>query len=436
LANGQVGALSWTFDGTVPLGEFIPAGTTGDEVDAIKVVQGTPNSQNLAISDVWEVKGKDRMESGIIRNGSVRSIATTKYDVGNFGLVAAEDFANIEGDTEYTAYIRILSHRRDRDFGNNDDVLHVHFDSPDYANLNFASDEDHLLSNMVYKINQRSVFTPGGTGASAKGTKPIIAFGINVAGAGGTDIGTVKAGDAITYQTENGVDAIYIATPAFVAALGELINAGGNIVAATTIELVDIEQAGAGDVNGILIVGFDEQTAAYFDDIAFVRTTIEASFGGGFITPATRPAITEIRPREEANSGRNVLIAYRNMAGLNVHTMQNHPHGEYFSRGVEYVKEDQNYAVTIIEYTEVEETLTGRMVTQAKLVVPISAEIADITTDAADVAANLANGDQGYPTQTLQPTTVLELNDTLGAWLATSTGVTYAGVATPNAIFV
>jgi hypothetical protein len=76
------------------------------------------------------------------------------------------------------------------------------------------------------------------------------------------------------------------------------------------------------------------------------------------------------------------------------------------------------------------------MVTQAKLVVPISAEITDIATDAATVAANLALGDQGYPTQTLQPATVLELNDTLGAWLATSSGVTYAGVATPNAIFV
>src|SRR6056297_4213100 len=79
IADGQLGVLSWDFDGTVALGTFITAGVTAANVQAVKVLQGTPKSNAIHTVEPWEVSDQGFVESGIIHRSNIRSVATAPY---------------------------------------------------------------------------------------------------------------------------------------------------------------------------------------------------------------------------------------------------------------------------------------------------------------------------------------------------------------------
>ena len=109
IANGQLGALSWDFDGTVTLGNFITAGVTAANVRAIKIVQGTPKSSATHTVDPWEVSDKAYVESGIIHRDNIRSVATAAYKVSSYSASAETDLPTITAANEYGAYVYLYS---------------------------------------------------------------------------------------------------------------------------------------------------------------------------------------------------------------------------------------------------------------------------------------------------------------------------------------
>ena len=75
LASGQIGILSWDKNSAVKaLGTYIASGDDSNDVQAIKLVQGTPMSATTQLADVWEVGDKTHVESGIIRKGNITSV--------------------------------------------------------------------------------------------------------------------------------------------------------------------------------------------------------------------------------------------------------------------------------------------------------------------------------------------------------------------------
>jgi hypothetical protein len=424
IEDKQLGVLSLDLNGTVRVGEFLSAGDTPAETKAIKIIQGTSASENLNTSDLWEVRDQDKIESGIIRAGFVRSVSSSEYDTGNYSVVSFGNFDNLEVNKNYNAVFRILSHKRDRDFGMNDDVITVNYSAKD---ITVAEEADYVLQNLVYSINQRSVFTNTGKANEYRGTKPIIAFGIKRSGGSGTAVGTIAIGTNISYQESNGNTSVYKANAPFVVALAKLVQ-NGSILATSTIEVVDLATAGAASlIDTFIVVSFDEREAAYFDDIVFVRTNLEGSLD---LNPSEFYT-SNINAVQEVNSGRQLLVAFRNRAGLNVHTMQNHPHGEWFSRGKEYIEESSRYNLNIIEYFEIEDTLTIESVTQSKVFIPTKVSINESQT-VANIVTNLNANLNGYTVTSDVSDVVSDLNDILGPWLSAQSNIVYLGNSVEN----
>lgn len=433
IADGQLGVLSWDLNGTVPLGTFLAAGDLPTDAKSVKVLQGTPASANIHTADnIWEIGDRCRVESGIITAGKVRSVASSEYTVGNYSAAVFGNFVGLDDEVEHSLVIRMLSQRRDRDYGNNDDVITVVAPAAAVAP---ANNEHYVTTQLVVKTNERSLYTPLGVSGINKGTKPIIAFGTIRGGGSGQAIGTITVGTVITYMVDNGNNITYTATAQFVAALAKLVDAG-SLAALDTIAVVDITTASTGTtLDGILVVGFDERQAAYFDDIYAVRVNLEASLGKGFEAPTVTYLQDSVAPIEENNMGRNLLIAFRNRAGLNVHTMQNHPHGDWFSRGKEYLLDGKLYNLNILEYTEVEDTLTVESVTQAKLFIPTEVTINTAITVSAAVV-NIAANNPVFAVTSAVPLAVTGLNTIFGAWLAPQDGIEYIDSSTAVTPFI
>jgi hypothetical protein len=181
IASGQLGVLSWDFNGTKPLGTFIAASDDATDVSAIKILCGTPASSATQNADLWEVGDKAYVESGVIRANKIRSVSVAKARFPRWGGTAATDFSAPVDNTEYKAYVRLLSVRNDRDYGNNDDVLTVVTPAVNFTALGTVSPKDYVLKNIVYKLNGYSKLITG-NGNQTKGNKDVLALAVRSTG--------------------------------------------------------------------------------------------------------------------------------------------------------------------------------------------------------------------------------------------------------------
>lgn len=203
IAPYQLGVLSWDFNGTKPLGTFIASTDDATEVNAIKILMGTPASSATQNADIWEVGDKAYVESGIIRATKIRSVSVAKARFPKWGGTAVTNFPAPVNDTEYKAYVRLLSVRNDRDYGNNDEVLSVVVPATDFTALSTVSPKDYVLKTLVHKINGYSRLITG-VGYQTKGTKNVLALAVRTSGftaAAGTAVLTAQALTSITNST-------------------------------------------------------------------------------------------------------------------------------------------------------------------------------------------------------------------------------------------
>lgn len=507
--DGQLGVLSWDFKGTKPLGTFIASSDDANDVNAIKILVGTPASSASHLADVWEVGDKAYVESGVIRAGQIRSVSVLKARFPKWGGAVATSFPTPVDDVEYKAYVRLLSVRHDRDYGKNNDVLSVVVPATDFTGLSITSPKDYVIKTMVDKINRYSklvnqngnqakgnqdvvalavrttgftagagtavltsqvltsitvatagtgyetaptVTITGGGGSGATATATINAAGaitgftvvtggsgytsvptVVLSGGGITTIGTIVPGTVVPFQTINGVTSSITADEAFVRALAELVNSNADLTGTSVIAVTNAATAGVGaKSDGMIVLGLPATTAAYFDNIQHTQTTAEVSFGGGFQTAAVKPTVTKMWADEGTGQGSKWIINSADRYLLTVHTMQNHPHGEFFKAGKDYIEETKLYTSYSIDFYDTEEALNTTITSPKNVTILFPCEKdSSFTPSVNNIVTRLAAGNtpitmvtsDGAGTGTASANTVSSVNNILDAWLESARGI-------------
>jgi hypothetical protein len=262
IANQQLGVLSWDFDGTVALGNFIPAATTAANVTAVKVIQGTPKSSAIHEADPWGVSDPAYVESDIIYRDNIVSVSTALYRTPVRGAVSVTDFPTTAVSSEYGMYVILNSTRNDRDYGDNDEVVFEAIPTP--ASLAAYNDAtDYVLQNLAYSLNHHSkVASLSNAAGVRRGNKNFIVLAVNSAGGNGQAIGTITCASTPTtfpvmysYDAEgNRITTNITADASIVAALAQHIvdqaadaaDVTDQLTAASTIEVIDPLNAGEG----------------------------------------------------------------------------------------------------------------------------------------------------------------------------------------------
>lgn len=264
LTNGGLGIVCWDFSSsTRSLGQFITSTDDSNEVSAIKVVNGTPASSNVTTADIWEAGDKAYLESGIIYKDAIRSVGSKVARFAQNGVTTAELFGTPLNDVEYKAYIRLLSVRNDRYYGDNDNVIHAIAPVKNFTTASITNAKDYVLEHLATQFNAQSKLV--------KGNKNLVVLGIRntapttaVATAVRTSttvtsvtVGTAGAGyssaPTVTFTGGGGTGATAVAT----------INAAGAVTAVTvtnvgsgyTSDPTVVFSGGNGTVIGTLTVG-------------------------------------------------------------------------------------------------------------------------------------------------------------------------------------
>lgn len=247
IASGQLGVLSWDFNGTQPLGTFITSSDDATDVSAVKILVGTPASSNTVNADVWEVGDKAYVESGVIRANKIRSVAVHKALYPKWGGTAATALPTPVDDVEYRAVVRLLSVRKDRDYGNNDDVLTVVAPATDFTTLGTTSPKDYVVKTLVDKINRYSRLV-NINGTAAKGYKDVIAFATRTSGFTAAAATATVAAGAVTAVTVGTAGTGYETAPtvSFTGGGGSGATATATISAAGAVTAITVTAGGSG----------------------------------------------------------------------------------------------------------------------------------------------------------------------------------------------
>lgn len=413
IQDGQLGVLAWDFDSTVrPLGEYKRAGDDSNEVQAIKLVVGTPKSQSSHTVSLFEDGDLAYQESGVINKTNIRSVSVKLPEYGTYGAQVFEFSFSPEDNTEYKAYLRLKSVRNDRFYGDNDEVVHSIVPAFDTADVT-GTDMSYVLENLAYNFNLQSKETFLGTNnGTKKGNRNFVVFGVNQGGGTGLEIGTITVGTAIPFITVNGITSSVVATAELVQTLATLVNASGSSLTNTsTIEVIEVApNANVTSIDTLIVVGLPHSTAAAYDEVEQVMVMPELNLAGGF-----RNVTSDIfkgndcNAKEDTGHGSKWLIEWRHRAGLKVHTAQLQPRGDWFIEGKNYINPDAFYTSYILEYFDTEDTLTTTEVSPKKVTLLFAA-----TATTTDTVADLSDV---YEFTTTGTTTVTYVNNILDAWL-------------------
>lgn len=442
IADGQLGVVSMDFNGTVAHDSFVTAGVTANQVNAIKVVQGTPASAALYNTDLFEVGDRALVDSGIIYKDSIKSFTALKLRSPRYSAYSPAGLlpASVKSNTTYKAYFTIDSVRNDRDWSDNQEVVPVTVTTKDVSGITSGNRLDYLINLFAYKANMFSKITRTVAGNGAAKNRPFVVFGVNTAGGSGQAIGTITCGTVINYLTDRNtlttstVTSSITANTPLVRALAEVVAKSATLVPASTIEVIDLSTAGAAaNIDTFIVVGLEHTLGAYFDDVeqSLVRVDVSLGDNWGTVTP------TLVRQDEGTGQGVKWTIDNENRAQLQVHTMQKHPFMEYFSQGKTYINPLANYTSYILEYFDVEDPLGLSVYSPKKLVILLPAALTCVTVTAGETNYNAGN--PVIPSATSDSATVTSLNAILGAWLESArpySNHSVGGSATTGTYFV
>lgn len=427
VSNGQLGVLSQDFDGSTASGTFITGAATLANAFKIKVLQGTPASDDLTLVDPFQIGPPAYVGSALLQADRIRSVATQLPQPAEASTLVFTDLGTISAGDEITLRLRLKSTRDDRDYGDNDNVINESFIIP---STGVTDNKDWLVQKMVSRINSRSVLTGG--------SQHVVAFAIDLDGAGtGTALTALTNGSTFNYFTRNGITYSFNVDYSFVAGVARATDAAvGTSPLLLTSEIQVASEATAGDLQGdaILIVGLTQQRAPYFDNIQDVMTTVDGSLGEDIDDSYTA---AQSGAKEAEGYGANWLIRSDMNSQLRRHTMQYKPRGEFFSKGYDYLSATQWYTSTIIDSwgtSEQEEGWDGPFEHQTIILFP--ATITNQTVAQADV--RIAASNPPFPAATDSTTALAALEATLGGWLDAARaahGITYVGSAATGSVF-
>jgi len=436
-ANGQLGVMSYDPNSSVKaIGAYLASGDDSNEVQAIKIVQGTPASSNTLNADIWEVGDKSHIESGVIRKNQVKSVAVKKWVPGTLGAAAVTNFTTPVNNSEYLMYLKLDSVRYDKEYSTmNDNVVYGSSAPIDFTAAGVTNSLDYVLTNVLAKLNSQSRAV---TSNGLKGTQDFVVFGVKAAGGSGQVIGTITPNTVLTFQTINGVAQTIQSSVPMVSALARLVQDNAQLIATSTIENVNLATAGAAaKIDALIIVGLPQKVAAIYDNVDQTFVKVLPNPAKGFIA-GVDPTITIANPVEPQNTGTKWQIMDDLRPRVQTHTMQVQPHGDWFAQGKSYVNPAKNYTSYAIEYFDTEYTLTNPLVTSPKKVTLLfPAEIlSSFTVNVNNVITRIAASNTPVPvstsndagTGTASAVTVASVEAILSAWLEhmRTTGTNFA----------
>ena len=420
IADGQLGVLSADPNGTVKPGNFIPAGTTAANVKAIEIVQGTPNSSQTTEVNAFGIGHKAVVKSGAIKKDKIRSVATYKYEHPRYSIWYLTGVSGLAASKNYYLTITMEGERIDTTHGMNREVIRNSVKMP--ATLPTDSD-DFLLQNLALKINQSSKFVNPNTNYS--GNKPIVVFGIDSNGSGsGQAIGSMTKNTAafnFAKYTVGGstIQSTFKPDLELINSLKTAITSVAGLANAKIENLGNVTPGSADTVDGLLIIAFREKEIAAYDDVKELSIRADVNFGAEL--GETQPTYTlshVCTPSEGVNTGRQVALRYADRAEEQIFTLQNWPvDGRPYPVPESYLSKTGKYTVTIIEYYDNDNVLSGEHEFTKTAVICLPAAISDETVSAST----------GLTIATTDTNTVSSLNGTLGAWINSNANVELLG---------
>lgn len=450
LANGQIGILSYDANSTVrPLGSYLAAGDDSAEVQAIKLVQGTPNSSQTQLADIWEVGDKSHLETGIIKRNNIRSVYVKKAAFATLGAQACSAFTAPVDLGNYNAYLQLKSVRFQKEYGvMNNNVIYASAPITDFTAQGTVSPLDYVLTYLVTDFNSNSKAVSSNT---RQGNQPFVVFGVKAAGGSGQALGTITPTTQITFQTTNGVAQKLTSSVELCQALARLVQDNAALTNTSTIENVDITTAGAAaKIDTLIVVGLPQSLAAYYDNVEQQMVFPTVQFSGDFISNVD-PTVTTCYPSEGTGHSRKWKIRsdWRNQ--LNIHTKQNTPHDDWFSEGKSYIDLAKAFYTSMsIEYYDTENTLTLQIQDPKRVTVLFQCEpLSSFTVNVANIVTRIAASNTPVPfvtsngagTGTASAVMVPSIEAILTPWLehARTTGAanfTVGGDAIPGGVYL
>lgn len=412
LADGQIGILDVKSNKLVK-----GADVTVSNYPAIKLVAGTPTSADFSKNYGWHIgEVKPFLETPIIdRSHTVQSVTASLTPVQSNSAVYIDGVSVPVASTatvtqKYAVNVLFRSVRKDRDYGNNIDKLITSYDTPTtLVGSNDAEKKSYVLAKLIGRINAQSklnTLQPQWANIAAK--KHVIALGINLDGTGtGTAIAGIKTGDSINVMTTtNGTLAVTV-TAGMVQALHNFIQkklvVTGAAYPLAEVITVDVDTVNGGDIDGILLVALDHDTAVAYDDIYAVKPTIDVTVGG-FTSYNVTTVSSAIEP---GGSGRLFKIAFDERAYAQYGNHQLTGFADELIKTPSYIDETKSYSAYIIDLYNKDEKYDDSIHHQTRIWILLETTLNTST----------ATADAGIIPTITETTLVSDLNTALGPWL-------------------
>jgi hypothetical protein len=383
---------------------------------AIKLVAGTPTSTDFSKNYGWHIgEVKPFLETPIIdRSHSIQSFAASLTPVQSNSAVYIDGISTPEVSTataikNYAVNILFRSVRKDRDYGNNIDKLITSYDTPTAANTVFnaydaGQKKSFVLAKLIGRINAQSklnTLQPQWANIAAK--KHVIALGINLDGTNASTqlVSGVKIGTALNVMTTTNGTLSIMPTAGIVQALHNFIDKKLTGLTAKIVN-VDVDADNSSDIDGILLIALDHDTAIAYDDIYAVKPTIDVTVGG-----FTSYGITTVSSAvEPGGSGRLFKIAFDERAFAQYGNHQLTGFADELIKTPSYIDETKSYSAYIIDLYNKDEKFDDSIHHQTRIWILLETTL----NTTADAGAGIV------PTIT-ETNTVTGLVSTVAPWL-------------------
>ena len=322
-------------------------------------------------------------EDGVEINQTLGYEANSAWSIGDVTTGTAD--INIADNTEYALTISFSGRRSDYLNGRNEPAIFPTFTSPDYTNSSVYTTEalrrDHLVQNLVAKINQKSRVWPGNTGGSQ-----CIALAIDsqASQTGSTTLGDIDdaslPGSAFVIgYTSDGSAVSYTPTSGFAQAVANALNstvdgadtlAPASVViptllatppAGTAAETANTSTAYVAGVTAncdmILIISIENLPTAYYDRVYQTHTSLEVGLRSGF-NLSTVANVEVSRAAEKSGDGRFFDLQYKSQDALRKYDNAQPPSGYTFEYPSD-IDTTATYVSYIITHNSVDEATNG-----------------------------------------------------------------------------
>jgi len=367
LTDGQIGLLNVT-QGSSVFGEFFNnAGShafTDSEYAVAKVVQGTATSANPGSAKVpftqrpyeasLEIIGKQVTSfTGVAyaspkNSASVLAVSATPQELSKYSVYLGFRGRRV---AEFDAGIQAVVKKK------------VECNTPEFSTLSLSSDQDYVVTNLAYQINQNSAqFSPyfGNFGGNWK----VIALAVDLSGGAGVAINSVAGTSVPVVVAPSGTQSITLDAE-LVATLADVVT-NTALTNSSTIELIDPTDFGGGTSDYLLIIALNE-SLAYIDRDPTTKIRIDAGAGDRFEDENIN-FVVGCNPFEGQGTYRQWKIYFDNTNGQRSYSQNRdlYPVIVYPTSLVE----GATYAALILEhYTNTQVQFTGTSVSPAKTVI-------------------------------------------------------------------